>query len=890
MVKEYVYSSFKTTLNATKMKNISLFLMALLSVFSIYAQDLQITGVIDATLTGGLPKAVELQALNNIPDLSIYGLGSANNGGGSDGQEYTFPNDSLQAGDFIYVSNENAQFLSFFGFAPTYINNASTAVNGDDAVELFMNGNVIDTFGFNNIDGSGKSWEYTNGWAKRTQDGPDATFQESKWTIEKGAFNNTTTNANASKPFQVGGSNGGGGTPVTLITINQARQANLNSIVQITGTLTATDHFGSGGTAFIQDKTGAIAIYDLDNVHGDGLFEIGDSITITGTRAEFRTLQQIKNVTNVVSHGKAIEPIQPRTILLSQLNDYPAELVKVMNPTFPNPTDLIFGQSNYTLTDTSGNGDMRIDGDVTSIIGLAQPIICSEVIGVIGKYESNPQLLPRLKADLPCANTYVAPTNPTSFVNQDKTADIVTWNIEWFGDDNKKPDSDLDQKNSVKQIIQDLNPDLIAVQEIVDEPLFSQLVSELNGYAYVLSTATTNNSNPAIQQKIGFIYKTSVISKKSTKAMFTDIHPNYNGGDESALSDYPAADKSRFYSGGRLPFLMTADVTIDNKTKEIDFIALHARANSSNDAQLRYDMRKYDVTKLKERLDADYSSKNIVLLGDFNDDVDETVADGVTARILAAESSYAAFVNDPTNYKIVTSPLSSQGKRSYISRDNMIDHIIISDELIDNYLLQSEQVHYEVFNSNYGNTTSDHMPVSARISVVKAQLLLPIDLVHFYAMPKENDIIIEFQTAQEIPSAQYVIEYSLNGIHFSPLIKTNGNKTEYQFVHKNVMNIADNLYYRIKQINQSDEIDYSEIIQVRTNQKPEITIYPNPVMVGESVIISSSKPIDSYTVYTSTGQVVLSKKETNTISTKTLKKGLYIIQFSDGQIQKFIVK
>ncbi|MGB0914546.1 MAG: immunoglobulin domain-containing protein, partial [Crocinitomicaceae bacterium] len=56
--------------------------------------DLIITGVFDGPNTGGTPKGVELYILNDIADLSIYGIGSANNGGGTDGEEFTFPSDA----------------------------------------------------------------------------------------------------------------------------------------------------------------------------------------------------------------------------------------------------------------------------------------------------------------------------------------------------------------------------------------------------------------------------------------------------------------------------------------------------------------------------------------------------------------------------------------------------------------------------------------------------------------------------------------------------------------------------------------------------------------------------------------------------------------------------
>ncbi|MBD3368396.1 MAG: endonuclease I, partial [Candidatus Eisenbacteria bacterium] len=138
------------------------------------ASDLVITGVIDGPLTGGLPKAIEVKACADIADLSIYGLGSANNGGGTDGEEFTFPADSAVEGQFIYVSNEDVQFQAFFGFAPDYIDYASTSINGDDAVELFMNGGVVDVFGEIDVDGTGEPWEHLDGWAYRVdQTGPD---------------------------------------------------------------------------------------------------------------------------------------------------------------------------------------------------------------------------------------------------------------------------------------------------------------------------------------------------------------------------------------------------------------------------------------------------------------------------------------------------------------------------------------------------------------------------------------------------------------------------------------------------------------------------------------------------------------------------------------------
>ncbi|MFC1887732.1 PKD domain-containing protein, partial [Candidatus Cloacimonadota bacterium] len=165
---------------------------------------LLITGIIDGPFTGGIPKAIELYALADIADLSIYGLGAANNGGGSDGEEFTFPADAVTGGEFIYVATEDVAFNTWFGFAPDYIDGNAPNINGDDAVELFMNGLVVDIFGDINVDGTGQPWEYLDGWVYRMPyTGPDGdTFVLGNWTYSGiNALDGEVDNATAAIPF-----------------------------------------------------------------------------------------------------------------------------------------------------------------------------------------------------------------------------------------------------------------------------------------------------------------------------------------------------------------------------------------------------------------------------------------------------------------------------------------------------------------------------------------------------------------------------------------------------------------------------------------------------------------------------------------------------------------
>jgi 2',3'-cyclic-nucleotide 2'-phosphodiesterase (5'-nucleotidase family) len=167
---------------------------------------LVVTGVIDGPLTGGTPKAVELYVAEDISDLSTCGISSANNGGGPTGApEFLFTGSAVK-GEYLYFATETPNFTTFFGFAPDWTDSVVAAINGDDAIELFCDGAVIDVFGEVSVDGSGQPWEYTDGWAyRKSATGPDASvFTLANWSFSGiDALDGATSNATARSPFPV---------------------------------------------------------------------------------------------------------------------------------------------------------------------------------------------------------------------------------------------------------------------------------------------------------------------------------------------------------------------------------------------------------------------------------------------------------------------------------------------------------------------------------------------------------------------------------------------------------------------------------------------------------------------------------------------------------------
>ncbi len=253
--------------------------------------DLILSGVIDGPLPGGLPKAVEFYVVNDIADLSIYGFGSANNGGGTDGEEFTFPSETAPAGSFLYVATEAVEFINWFGFAPDYTDGNAPSINGDDAIELFRNGTVVDIFGDIHIDGTGMPWEHLDGWAYRVDGtGPDgAIFQLASWTFSgPNALDGEVTNATAATPFPVGSFLPSGGDTAPVVTgttpangdVNVTVDANIVIDFSEPVTLTGSWFTIEGSSSGIHTATvsGSAQSFDLDP---DIDFDSGETVTVT---------------------------------------------------------------------------------------------------------------------------------------------------------------------------------------------------------------------------------------------------------------------------------------------------------------------------------------------------------------------------------------------------------------------------------------------------------------------------------------------------------------------------------------------------------------------------------------------------------------------------------
>jgi Secretion system C-terminal sorting domain len=284
------------------------------------------------------------------------------------------------------------------------------------------------------------------------------------------------------------------------------------------------------------------------------------------------------------------------------------------------------------------------------------------------------------------------------------TLDVISWNLEYFGApyNSGPPDKDLQEANA-KKLMRYFDADIYGLVEIVDSTHLRKLRDSLGtNFEFIIAPCSTDGAigtNGWRQsQKLAFLYKKDIFSNISTRCL---------------MQSSPTAVSN--WASGRMPFLMKADVTIGGITKTINFIVIHGK---SGDTQSDYTRRLAGAQELKDTLDAQFSTANVLIIGDYNDALNTTIYTG------ASVTSYIPIVMDSTDadhYKSITLPLGAAGQTSMINFPNVIDNHIISNEVEAYYVLNSAAIRTDVITQvpDYitAHNTSDHYPVFSKYSL-----------------------------------------------------------------------------------------------------------------------------------------------------------------------------
>jgi hypothetical protein len=163
---------------------------------------------------------------------------------------------------------------------------------------------------------------------------------------------------------------------------------------------------------------------------------------------------------------------------------------------------------------------------------------------------------------------------------------------------------------------------------------------------------------------------------------------------------------------------------------------------------------------------------------------------------------------------------------------------------------------------------------------------LPIELINFTAIPSQQNVVLNWQTASEINNDYFEIERSVDGENFTPLnqIKGAGNSSQllnYSSIdHSPYIGIS---YYRLKQTDFDGSYSYSEVKQVNFETLDLVRIFPNPAKDEVYISFSDLSIYNEIIITDLTGKIIFventSEKSMISIPLTNFASGLYLITF-----------
>ncbi len=263
----------------------------------------------------------------------------------------------------------------------------------------------------------------------------------------------------------------------------------------------------------------------------------------------------------------------------------------------------------------------------------------------------------------------------------DTTFEVMTWNIEWF------PKNGQITVDYVKDIIEALDVDLIAIQEIDDTIAFRQMTDSMNSYeGYLESTWFAG---------LAYIYNPDVIQ-------INDIYEIYTT--QEYWSPFPRSPMVM-----DLNFMNERILVINNHFKCCGD-GIFDINNSKDEETRRYNA----MNLLKEYIDTNFPNENAIVLGDLNDILSDISKNNIFQQVIDDNENYLF-----ADYKIA---IGDNSEWSFPTWPSHLDHILITNELFDefengNSTIQTIKIDEYISDDwwEYDKNISDHRPVAIKL-------------------------------------------------------------------------------------------------------------------------------------------------------------------------------
>ncbi len=250
---------------------------------------------------------------------------------------------------------------------------------------------------------------------------------------------------------------------------------------------------------------------------------------------------------------------------------------------------------------------------------------------------------------------------------------VASWNIEQFP-------KHAQTIENVVALIEEHQLDLIGIQEITEVEPFEELAAALPNHAMYVSFDSRAFT------RVGFLYRTDRIRVLDVDRLFT----------------------SDRYAFPRSPLVADIEVLDDEGEVVFDFTFAVVHLKAMLDEESR--QRRIDAVQKLDAWVRDGLSvePDVVVVGDWNDELTDSPRWNV----------FEPLIDAPDTYRFLTLESELDGAHTYIPFEAMIDHILITQDALDEYGTGfTEVLAIDDTMPGYRDLVSDHRPVVSHFAI-----------------------------------------------------------------------------------------------------------------------------------------------------------------------------
>lgn len=254
--------------------------------------------------------------------------------------------------------------------------------------------------------------------------------------------------------------------------------------------------------------------------------------------------------------------------------------------------------------------------------------------------------------------------------------------------------------------------------------------------------------------------------------------------------------------------------------------------------------------------------------------------DGTTDEAFRNRYSY------DTSLNVITDSIFSESSPFGSESDFILTDLTVRHRFFNSDGQQTRLIN-KIFQYNNGAITDSSISTIDSI-YAPCQSVLPLTLLHFSAVQKEGDGLVQWQTANEVNLSYFAVQRSTDGVHFATLgkVAAKGMETQnsYSFTDPNINRLGvQKIWYRLAEYSTNGETVYSRVVVLPLGSGPSVSVFPNPVHNTFSLYSSASLPDAVISISEAGGRLLyrtrrnLAAGSNTVIDVSAFSKGVYLL-------------